>query len=157
MVPFPLRRLIAVAPASLALAVPTTAGAGAATETTLLREMNRVRAQHGLRPLRIQPNLERAARSYSLHLLRANVFTHGDFAARIRRYSVPGTFAGENLAWGAGFRATARGVVAAWLASPGHRRNVLRPGFRYVGVGTATGQFSGVSGATVVTADFAGT
>jgi uncharacterized protein YkwD len=42
------------------------------------------------------------------------------------------------------------------LSSPGHRANLLRPGFRYVGVGTATGRFAGVSGATIVTADFAG-
>jgi uncharacterized protein YkwD len=153
---FPLKRLLAVGPACFALAVPSTAGAGAATETTLLREMNRVRAAHHLRPLRIHPSLERAARAYSLELLHENVFTHGDFAARIRHYAVPGTAAGENLAWGTGSGVTAHAVVAGWLSSPGHRANLLRPGFRYVGVGAATGRFAGLSGATVVTADFAG-
>jgi uncharacterized protein YkwD len=153
---FALRRLLAAAAVCSALAVPSSASAGAATETSLVREMNRVRALHHLQPLRVSPSLERAARSYSLELLREDVFTHGDFAARIRLYSVPGTAAGENLAWGTGRRATASAVVAGWLASPGHRANVLRPGFRYVGVGAATGRFAGVSGATVVTADFAG-
>jgi uncharacterized protein YkwD len=155
-VPFPLRPLIAVVPACFALVAPSTAGAGSATETSLLREMNRVRVGHHLRPLRMYPSLERAAREYSLQLLRDDVFTHGDFAARIKRHAIPGTAAGENLAWGAGSLATAHAVVAGWMASPGHRANLLRPGFRYVGVGTATGRFEGVSGATVVTADFAG-
>ena len=155
-VPSPLRPLIAVVTACFALVAPSTAGAGSATETSLLREMNRVRLGHHLRPLRVYPSLERAARAYSLRLLRDDVFTHGDFAARIRSYAVPGTVAGENLAWGAGSRATAHAVVASWMSSPGHRANLLRPGFRYVGVGTATGRFEGVNGATVVTADFAG-
>jgi uncharacterized protein YkwD len=151
-----LRRLAVAAVVCSALAVPSQAGAGAATESSLLHEMNRVRALHHLRPLRVHPALERAARSYSLELLREDVFTHGDFAARIGRYSVPGTALGENLAWAAGSRATAQAVVAGWLASAGHRANLLRPGFRYVGVGAATGRFAGVNGATVVTADFAG-
>jgi uncharacterized protein YkwD len=122
----------------------------------LLHEMNRARSLHHLAQLRVHPSLESAARSYSLELMRDNVFTHGDFAARIRRYPLPGPAAGENLAWGAGPHATARAVVSGWLSSPGHRANLLRPGFRYVGVGTASGRFEGVSGATVVTADFAG-
>jgi hypothetical protein len=33
---------------------------------------------------------------------------------------------------------------------------LLRPGFRRVGIGALRGTFSGVSGALVVTADFAG-
>jgi uncharacterized protein YkwD len=139
-----------------ALAAPSLASAGSVSETTLLREMNRARTQHHLKALSVNPNLQRAARSYSLELLRENVFTHGDFAARIRSYSPPGTAAAENLAWGAGPGVTARAIVAGWLASPGHRANLLRPGFRYVGVGTATGTFGGMDGATIVTADFAG-
>ena len=45
------------------------------------------------------------------------------------RYS---TF-GENLFVGPWGQVTARHVVAAWLQSPPHRANVLRPGFRDVG------------------------
>ena len=154
--PSPLRRLSVAAVACVVLAFPSSAGAADASEASVLREMNRARAQYHLQPLRPYPNLVRAARGYSLELLRENVFTHGDFAARMHRYRAPGTAAGENLAWGAGSQATARAIVAGWLASPGHRANLLRPGFRYVGVGTATGRFEGMDGATVVTADFAG-
>ena len=72
------------------------------------------------------------------------------------QYSVQGTLAGENLAGGTGSRATARGIVRAWLASPEHRANLLRPSFTRVGVGDLVGSFQGYSGAHVVTADFAG-
>ena len=43
-----------------------------------------------------------------------------------------------------------------WLNSPPHRKNLLRAGFRRVGVGAMMGTFSGTGGARVVTADFAG-
>ncbi len=142
--------------ATMLIAAPAAGAALTSVESALLREMNRARSTHGLAPLRVNPGLERAARTYSQSLIRRNVFTHGNFAARIRSHSIPGSFAGENLAWGVGSRATARGIVAGWLASPGHRANLLRPGFRYVGVGARTGTFGGYRGATVVTADFAG-
>jgi uncharacterized protein YkwD len=45
------------------------------------------------------------------------------------RYS---TF-GENLFLGSWGKVSARDAVAAWLRSPGHRANVLRPGFRHLG------------------------
>ena len=63
---------------------------------------------------------------------------------------------GENLAWGTGPFATARRVVSGWMASPGHRANLLRPGWRRIGLGALRGNFLGYPGATVVTADFAG-
>ena len=42
------------------------------------------------------------------------------------------------------------------MASPGHRANLLRPGWKRIGIGSRTGTFLGYGGATVVTADFAG-
>jgi uncharacterized protein YkwD len=62
---------------------------------------------------------------------------------------------GEDLAWGTA--ATSQGIVAQWLASPAQRAVLLRPGFRRVGIGIATGTFHGYGGAKVVTGDFAGT
>jgi uncharacterized protein YkwD len=118
--------------------------------------MNRVRAAHGLRPLRFDPRLERAARSHSHTMISTGSFSHGEFGSRLLRFDVGGRLAGENLAWGSGGAGSARAIVAAWLASPAHRANLLRPSFRRVGVGALVGIFQGVSGAHVVTADFAG-
>jgi len=89
-------------------------------------------------------------------MLRTGSFAHGAFSARIRASGVKAPRVGENLAWAAGTLSQARGIVNLWLASPEHRANLLRPGYRTVGVGARKGAFEGVSGVLVVTTDFAG-
>ena len=118
--------------------------------------MNEVRAAHGLRPLRADGRLERAARSHSSKMLRTGAFFHGAFDARIRRVGVHAPVVGENLAWGVGRLSRARAIVNMWMGSPGHRRNLLHPGYRLVGVGALRGNFSGYRSALLITTDFAG-
>jgi uncharacterized protein YkwD len=141
---------LALAPVGQAATTQTRA------ELSLVEAVNDARDAHNLRPLRIDPALVRAARAHSATLLRRNVFEHGSFADRIVRQGARGPAWGENLAWGAGRRASARSIVGAWLNSPGHRKNLLRPGWNRIGIGALKGRFLGVRGATVVTADFAG-
>ena len=141
---------------ALVFSAPAAAGLLTRPEASLVREMNRVRTSHGLRPLRGDATLQHAARAHSAELLRSGTFTHGDFALRMRRFGVRASYAGENLAWGVGTSASAPVVVAEWLASPAHRANLLRPGFRRIGLGRAVGTFAGYPGAAVITADFAG-
>jgi uncharacterized protein YkwD len=47
---------------------------------------------------------------------------------------------GENLYVGPWGAVSPRDVVAAWLQSPGHRANILRPGFRHVGAALVRGE-----------------
>ena len=126
------------------------------SERSLLGAVNDVRRAHKLRPLTVDPTLVRAARDYSTTLIQQNAFTHGALGPRLARYGVRGPLYGENLAWGVGSRATARGILRGWLASPGHRANLLRPGWTRIGIGRRTGTFMGYPGAAVITADFAG-
>ncbi len=140
----------------LALAPTSTASTPSGSERSLLAAVNDVRADHDLRQLRVDPTLVRAARAHSTALLRENVFTHGSFAARLARFGARGSAFGENLAWGTGTYANATTIVRSWLESPGHRAILLRPGWDRIGVGTTVGTFLGYDGATVVTADFAG-
>lgn len=148
----------ALALVAVALAIAPACGAASLTrpEGRLIRQMNRVRALHGLAPLRFDVRLERASRFHSKRMIRTGSFAHGAFGSRMSHFRVRATLAGENLAWGVGDRGNAREIVAAWLASPEHRENLLRPTFRRVGVGALRGNFSGYRDATVVTADFAG-
>jgi uncharacterized protein YkwD len=127
-----------------------------AAELALLQAMNEARHSHGLLPLRIDARLQRTARRHSSVMLRTNTFAHGAFATRIRRAGVRARRVGENLAWGVGALAEAHSIVNVWLASPEHRANLLRPGYRSVGVGERKGTFGGYAGAVVITADFAG-
>jgi uncharacterized protein YkwD len=150
-------RMLLAALAALVLVAPAAALNGAKrSDSSLLAQMNRVRARYRLGPLRLDTHLERAARAHSREMLGSNVFEHGDFSGRMATFDVAGAVAGENLAWGTGIRGSARGIVSAWLASPEHRANLLRPSFSRVGVADLVGTFQGYSGVHVVTADFAG-
>ena len=154
----PMLKRLTVVVAILLLALPASAFAAGLTqnESSLLRQMNLVRSQHGLGRLSFDAHLQRAARAHSRDMLRSNTFAHGAFGTRMFHFQIAGSFAGENLAWGTGAEGTAAGVVAAWLASPEHRANLLRPRFTRVGIGTFTGTFLGHQGANVINADFAG-
>ena len=143
------------------MAIPT-AGARqqhasrASAAATLLQVVNNTRVAHGLRPLQVDGSLAQAAESHSLDMLHGDYFAHGNFSGRMAAFHVRGPVAGENLAWGNGRYAQAGTIVAEWLASPEHRRNLLRPGWTRIGIGIANGTFLGADGAAVVTADFAG-
>jgi uncharacterized protein YkwD len=139
-----------------AAAVPAPAQPAGA-EVELLQAINQARAQNGLAPLRVDPTLRRAARAHSRTLLRTGAFGHGDFARRLIRFGARGPAIAENLAWGVGAQATAASVLQGWLRSPSHRANVLRPGFRRIGIGRAVGTYRGYAGAAVITVDLAGT
>ncbi len=51
------------------------------------------------------------------------------------RASRAGYEVGENIAWGTLSLATPRAIVAAWMASPAHRANILDANFRETGIG----------------------
>ena len=127
--------------------VPTADGVDAARGAVLCL-LNHERARHGLRPLRRNGDLRQAAGRHSRDMASRNYFSHvspggSDQVDRIRAAGyLRGArrwTAGENIAWGTGGQATPASIVAAWMASPGHRANLLRPGFRHVGIGIAAG------------------
>ena len=126
------------------------------SEASILSAVNATRASYHLAPLRIDAALQRAARAHTSEMIRSGTFAHGAFSTRMRIFHVRGPRMGENLAWGSGPYGSASSIVQMWLNSPGHRANLLRPGFRRIGIGAVVTSFQGESGATVVTADFAG-
>ena len=140
----------ALVPASQA-----TATAMSQKERTLFGAVNDVRAAHNLPLLRVDQKLLAAARAHSATMIREDIFTHGSFFERLAQSGARGPAFGENLAWGTS-RMGARTIVRMWMESPGHRANLLRPGWTRVGMGALTGSFLGYNGAIVVTADFAG-
>ena len=84
-------------------------------------------------------------------MLRSDVFAHGSFTSRVRRY-VSFKRVGETLAWNS--RCSSRTFVRMWLNSPGHRAVLLARGFHRIGVARRVGRL-GARRACVVTADFA--
>ncbi len=60
---------------------------------------------------------------------------------------------GEVEAYGSGGFGTPAGIVSLWMASPEHRRVILAPDARRVGISVITGPFLGQSGISLATAD----
>ena len=152
----------AAAPGSRASATPLKLLAG-----NVLQELNRVREARGLRPLRAAPSLAASARRHSAQMGRRGFFAHESpdgtpFWRRIERFYVDDGFrsweVGENIFWQSPTRMAAISVVRSWLASPGHRANVLSSSWRDAGVGavslpSAPGVYRGAP-VTIVTVDF---
>ncbi|QEC49003.1 hypothetical protein FSW04_16445 [Baekduia soli] len=138
-------------------------GPRAATATLCL--INAQRTAHGLRKVKAEPHLAAAAGAFAQDMVARQFFDHtspdgGTMLDRLRSAGwLPGSgswSAGENIAWGTGSHATPASIVSGWMASPGHRANILQPAFRQIGVGIAAGvpvDGTGPGGATFV-ADF---
>jgi len=138
-----------------------------ALETSVIREINRVRASHGLGQLGAAPGLRTAARSHSRAMLLLGFFGHDSadgtaFSERIKRYYPNRGWhrwsVGETLLARQGGAASAADVVAAWLDSPPHRALILSPTWREAGVAAlyapAAPKAFGGTETLVVTADF---
>lgn len=131
-----------------AIAVPT-AGAQTQAEISgkaeLLREVNAARTARGLAPLKLSPVLGVPAVRHSRYLARTGLLTHtgADGRAFYHRLYAAG-FArtkavGENLGMIGGCSTDAsKLMVKMWLASPGHRRNLLSKHYKVVGLAVVT-------------------
>lgn len=105
--------------------------------TQMLASVNRVRAAHGLVPMQLNASLNAAAQGHSATQAAAGAIFHvtpsgSDPGDRIAQTGYRFSTWGENVA--AGYR-SADAVMAAWMRSPGHCRNILNPGFTELGVG----------------------
>lgn len=101
---------------------------------------NQRRTSRGCRPVRNHPALDRAAQRHSRKMAAAQRMSHqlpGEPALgqRVTRAGYTNwTMLGENVAYG---YPTPREVVRAWMQSSGHRRNILKCGYKHIGIGLA--------------------
>jgi uncharacterized protein YkwD len=151
-----------------AAAAPTarsTVAADDGLERSVLVELNAVRRAHGLVPLRASAPLARAADAHSRAMGVHGFFEHDSrdgspFWERVERYygRTSRWSVGENLVWGSTGSIDARRAVELWMASPGHRKNILTARWREIGlsavrVSAAPGVFGGRD-VVIVTTDF---
>lgn len=124
-------------PQAGALPSPESRAEGRAAVLCLL---NRHRAEHKLKPLRENPQLEAAAQAHAEDMGRRDFYAHENPdnhtpADRIKRAGYRGRTSGENIHWGVRINSTPAQIVRGWMASPGHRENILRSTFSEVGTG----------------------
>lgn len=131
-------RTLVTACLAAALALPASAQAASPPEI-MLRKVNEVRAQRGVRGLHLSGSLNASAAGYSRWLLSTDNFGH---LASIR---ASGSFdrLGEVLELHGGRRARITRTVRRWMHSPGHRAVLLDSSFRYFGAGITVGRFRG--------------
>jgi len=128
---------------------------------TMLCLTNYARRRSGLAPLSANPLLDRAGRRKLAADLACGQFSHSPcgrpfqvvFVAYLHgasRYRI-----GENIAWATGRLGSPRETMNAWLHSPGHRANILNPGYRDFGIGYLPSRtFQGRTGATLWAQEF---
>jgi uncharacterized protein YkwD len=109
-----------------------------AVDRAMLVEINAVRTRHGLRAVVPSRGLMNAARRHSLEMVRNGYFSHSSadgssFESRVRRYYRGLRSAGENIAFGCPELSAAE-AMSLWMNSPGHRRNILDPRWREIGI-----------------------
>jgi uncharacterized protein YkwD len=138
----------------------------ASLERDVLAAINDVRRRNGLTALRLNRELAAVARGHSLSMAEHGFFRHASldgspFWKRIKLVYGPAPgrpwSAGENMVWQSP-GLTAEDAIQMWLNSPPHRKNLLTPSWREVGVGgvhalTAPGVYEGLD-VTIITADF---
>ena len=106
-------------------------------ENQVLELVNVERQKAGLAPLKMDEALRNVARKKSEdmqanHYFDHNSPTYGSPFDMMKKFGISYTMAGENIAMG---QRTPEEVVTAWMNSPGHRANILKPGYTFIGVG----------------------
>jgi uncharacterized protein YkwD len=117
-------------------------------ENSITCLINDERTSNGLQPVVPNSELRQAAMSHSNEMISLGYFEHTSpaglgFMDRIESTGymrgAQSWTVGENLVWGTGPLSTPRGLVTAWMNSPPHRENLLRPAFREIGVAALPG------------------
>ena len=96
--------------------------------------VNAARAGAHVAPLSVQSQLSWAAAQRSRTQALNNAMSHDGWDATIRASGYPYGYWAENVAYGYG---SADSVMAAWMNSDGHRKNILSSSYRNIGVGCA--------------------
>lgn len=122
----------------------STAGPSYAEEQ-IINLTNQERTSRGLTELRYNARLSAAAEAKAIDMLNNGYFNHMAPSGRtpwqfIEDAGYHYVKAGENLA--IDFQ-TIEAPVPAWMASPTHRANILKPAYKEVGIARVKGEFQG--------------
>ena len=133
--------------AAFAPAPAPAATAGRTTELSLLEsgvlaQINFIRVQHDLVPLRVNAELGEAAEEHSQEMAADGYFQHDSFNGSAFWKRIAGFYSsagygywsvGENLLWSSP-RVGSVLALQMWMRSPEHRENILDPRWREIGI-----------------------
>ncbi|MET7288053.1 CAP domain-containing protein [Streptomyces sp. NPDC005573] len=118
---------------------PQTAATASSTVARIVQLVNAERAKVGCSAVTLNSTLNKVAQAHSADMAAHQNMSHtgSDGSAPGDRLTSAGyawSTYGENVAYG---YATPEEVMAGWMASPGHRANILNCSFKEMGVGLA--------------------
>ena len=121
--------------------IPTVDTSVTAFEQEVIRLVNEIRVQSGLKTLTYDWELSRVARIKSQDMKDNRYFAHnspvyGTPFQMMKNFGISYRSAGENIAKG---YAMPQAVVNAWMNSSGHRANILNANYTHIGVGYVAG------------------
>ena len=116
---------------------------GAQADPATLAAINSSRAAQGRSALDYSPRLEAVARAHGEDMARKGFFSHtgsdgSEIGQRLSRGGYTFCFGAENIALG---QPSLEVVMASWMKSPGHRRNILSRKAKDVGLARVTGNY----------------
>lgn len=119
------------------LKIPQLSSTVANFEREVIRLVNDIRQQNGLKPLTENWELSRVARYKSQDMLDNRYFAHnsptyGTPFQMMKAFGLSFRTAGENIAKG---YTTPQAVVNGWMNSSGHKANILNANYTQIGVG----------------------
>ncbi|MFI5683086.1 CAP domain-containing protein [Streptomyces sp. NPDC051636] len=127
------------APATASPSAPATTAPASGAAARIVALVNSERGKVGCSPLTLNAKLTKAAQDHSTDMAKHQNMSHtgsdgSDPGARITRAGYTWSAYGENVAYG---YSTPEQVMAGWMSSPGHKRNILDCDFKDIGVGLA--------------------
>jgi len=117
----------------------------------LIELTNAERQAAGLKSLSLNEILDQAAMKKAGAILESQIFDHElngrRFSSWIKDAGYEYSVVGENLAMDF---ISDQGVFKAWMDSPSHRRNILNPDYRHIGLAIVEGSFQDQSTIIIV-------
>jgi len=136
--------------------IPVMLASAAIGSEDLLSLHNVERKKVGLPPLKLNAELTNSAQQKALAMLESNCWSHycPDGKSPWEFFDAAGymyLYAGENLAEG---YYNNEDVMVAWMNSPTHKENVIKPEYEEVGFGIVQGDFQGRSNNIIIAVHF---
>jgi len=117
-------------------------------EDQVFEAVNAERQKRDLLPLERDYTLNQVAHGHCAYMCRQERLTHKDdknreVEGRFEEKNIPWRLAAENVARNRGFADPVQEAVRGWLASPGHRKNMLEKEYRQTGLGVVQSRKTG--------------
>lgn len=124
----------------------STEATGARAAQQIVAITNRERAKHGVPPLKLDRHCVSAITGHVADMARGGFMSHEGSDGRgaherYRRYNPAGRGGGENVAYNT--TGTAESFMRQWLASSGHRSNILSASYKGIGAAVRANCSSG--------------